>query len=266
MTEKVISSTSPLEQFVLLAKSAKGAAAVELVKQALEAPGVYVFGELLDMPNIIELQGQQFQSYFDMLNIFAFGTYRQYLEKKDNLPEMTPVMQQKLRHLSIVTLSESNKCIPYKVLVEQLDMKNLRELEDLVIEAIYGDVIRGKLDQLNGQLEIDFAIGRDVQPNDIGQVIQTLNEWCEACDSILGAIETQVVSANSEKERHNKHRASIEEEVTNIKKNLKSQVQETEDMLIADPREAAAHSDKGKKLAKGKSLRPYAQSKFLNKS
>jgi len=88
----------------------------------------------------------------------------------------------------------------------------------------FPDVIRGKLDQRNGQLEIDFAIGRDVQPNDIGQVIQTLNEWCEACDSILGAIETQVVSANSEKERHNKHRQSIEDEVTNIKKNLKSQV------------------------------------------
>merc|ERR1712116_87278 len=157
MTEKVISPTSPLEQFVLLAKSAKGAAAVELVKQALEAPGVYVFGELLDMPNIIELQGEQFQSYFDMLNLFAFGTYRQYLERKDTLPELTPAMQQKLRHLTIVTLSESNKCIPYKVLVEQLDMKNLRELEDLVIEAIYGDVIRGKLDQRNGQLEIDFA-------------------------------------------------------------------------------------------------------------
>ena len=43
---------NPLEQFVLLAKNAKGAAAVELIKQALEAPGVYVFGELLDMSNI----------------------------------------------------------------------------------------------------------------------------------------------------------------------------------------------------------------------
>lgn len=43
----------PLEQFLLLAKTAKGAAAVELVKQVLEAPGVYVFGELLDMPNIL---------------------------------------------------------------------------------------------------------------------------------------------------------------------------------------------------------------------
>ncbi len=30
------------------------------------------------------------------------------------------------------------QCIPYEVLVQQLDMKNLRELEDLVIEAIYG--------------------------------------------------------------------------------------------------------------------------------
>jgi len=44
-----------------------------------------------------------------MLNLFAFGTYRQYLERKDTLPELTPAMQQKLRHLTIVTLSESNK-------------------------------------------------------------------------------------------------------------------------------------------------------------
>ena len=46
---------NPLEPFVILAKSAKGAAAVELVKQVLDAKGVYVFGELLDMPNIIEV-------------------------------------------------------------------------------------------------------------------------------------------------------------------------------------------------------------------
>ena len=53
MTEKT--GINPLEQFVLLAKTAKGAAAVSLIKQALEAPGVYVFGELLDMPNIQEV-------------------------------------------------------------------------------------------------------------------------------------------------------------------------------------------------------------------
>ena len=56
MSETKPSPSNPLEQFVLLAKSAKGAAAVELVKQALDAPGVYVFGELLDMPNIVEVR------------------------------------------------------------------------------------------------------------------------------------------------------------------------------------------------------------------
>lgn len=47
--------------------------------------------------------------YYNLLNLFAYGNYRQYLETKDSLPELTPVQQQKLRHLTIVTLSETNK-------------------------------------------------------------------------------------------------------------------------------------------------------------
>lgn len=89
---------------------------------------------------------------------------------------------------------------------------------------ILSDVIHGKLDQRNGRLEVDFAIGRDAQVKDIGRIIQTLNDWCEACDAILGAVETQVMNANCEKEKHIKHRVAIEEEVLNIKKTLKSQV------------------------------------------
>lgn len=52
-----------------------------------------------------------------MLNLFAFGTYRQYLELKDTLPELSPAMQQKLRHLTIVTLSESNKVCFFKKVI-----------------------------------------------------------------------------------------------------------------------------------------------------
>jgi len=49
------SGSSALEQFILLSKTAKGAAAVELIQHALETPGIYVFGELLEMPNIKEV-------------------------------------------------------------------------------------------------------------------------------------------------------------------------------------------------------------------
>ena len=37
-----------LEPFLLMAKSVKGASAAKLVQDAISAPGVYVFGELLE--------------------------------------------------------------------------------------------------------------------------------------------------------------------------------------------------------------------------
>ncbi|RZF35788.1 hypothetical protein LSTR_LSTR013749, partial [Laodelphax striatellus] len=58
-------------------------------------------------------------------------------------------------------------CIPYSILLKDLDIKNVRDLEDLIIEAIYADIIHGKLDQKNSQLELDYAIGRDMQPTHI---------------------------------------------------------------------------------------------------
>lgn len=44
-----------LEPYLALSKSAKGAGCVQLIKDALAAPGVMVFGELLDMPNVVEV-------------------------------------------------------------------------------------------------------------------------------------------------------------------------------------------------------------------
>ena len=59
MAEKEVkagfSHSHNLEQYVLLAKSARGAGLVALINQALEAPGVFVFGELLEMPSVKEV-------------------------------------------------------------------------------------------------------------------------------------------------------------------------------------------------------------------
>ena len=45
-----------LEPFVLMSKSAKGAAAAKLTQDAISAQGVYFFAELLDTPNIKEVR------------------------------------------------------------------------------------------------------------------------------------------------------------------------------------------------------------------
>ena len=44
-----------LEQYLLMSKAAKGAAAAKLVQDATSAPGVFVFAELLEQPNIQEV-------------------------------------------------------------------------------------------------------------------------------------------------------------------------------------------------------------------
>jgi COP9 signalosome complex subunit 7 len=49
--------TSKLEPFLLMSKSAKGAAAAKLIQDATSAPGVFVFAELLELPNIQEVHG-----------------------------------------------------------------------------------------------------------------------------------------------------------------------------------------------------------------
>ena len=159
-------TASPLETFVLLANGAKGAAAVGLVQQALEAPGVYVFGELLDHPNIKDLESNSTtanaKASYESLQIFAYGTYDQY-QSTPGLPPLTETMQKKLRLLTIATIATKEKTIKYDDLQKALGIENIRELEDLIIEGTNNAVLQGKLDQKSKHFEVDYAMGRDIR-------------------------------------------------------------------------------------------------------
>ena len=77
-----------LQQFCLLAKSAKGAGCASLIGQALEHPGIFVFGELLDMPSIKELAGTAAAPHLELLKLFAWGTWSDYKSRAAQLPAL----------------------------------------------------------------------------------------------------------------------------------------------------------------------------------
>lgn len=56
-------------------------------------------------------------------------------------------------------------------------MANVRELEDLIIDAIYLDILRGKLDQKQGQLEVEYTMGRDLEPGKLENILFALRSW-----------------------------------------------------------------------------------------
>lgn len=243
----VSAPSQALEQFVLLAKSARGAAAAELVRQTLDAPGVYVFAELLDMPHIKELEEHaEYGATYQLLQLFACGVYQDYLGRRQELPELSDIQRLKLRHLTIVTMSTQTKRIPYSDLMKGLDLDNTRELEDVIITAIYSDVIRGKLDQLGGQLQVEYAAGRDVRPEAVPRVVATLQAWCGTCDTVMQCIDHQVQTANSEREARARHRTAIETKVQTIREGLSAKDQD--DPMSSDSKETVSTSDRAKKL------------------
>lgn len=56
-------------------------------------------------------------------------------------------------------------------------MPTVRELEDLIIDAIYLDIVRGKLDQKEGQFEVEYTMGRDLEPGKLEQLLASLQNW-----------------------------------------------------------------------------------------
>ncbi|XP_012862979.1 COP9 signalosome complex subunit 7b-like isoform X1 [Echinops telfairi] len=211
-------SSNLLEPFILLANGTSDSALTALISQVLEAPGVHVFGELLELVNVQELAGVS-ATYFQLLNLFAYGAYPDYIANKESLPKLSTAQQNKLKDLPIVSLASRMKCIPDSVLLENLQMRSLRELEDLII-----DILHGKLDQptTNQLLEVDVCIGRDIHKKDINNIIKTLHEWCDGCEAVLLGMEQRVLRANQYKENSYQTQQQEETEVTNIEKMLKA--------------------------------------------
>jgi COP9 signalosome complex subunit 7 len=47
----------------------------------------------------------------------------------------------------------------------------------LIIEAIYQDIIRGKLDQKEQQFEVEYTMGRDLEPGKVESLLAALQHW-----------------------------------------------------------------------------------------
>uniref|UniRef100_V9L904 COP9 signalosome complex subunit 7a n=1 Tax=Callorhinchus milii TaxID=7868 RepID=V9L904_CALMI len=252
-----------VEQYLTLAHTAQGESLVQIINQLLEVPGIYVFGEFLELPNIQELMNGPYAQSYQLLSLFAYGTFADYMANATNLPPLTTAQKNKLRHLSIVTMASKVKCLPYSLLLDRLSLGNLRELEDLIIEAIYADIVQGKLDQRHQLLEVDCSIGRDIRPQDLNGMGRTLSEWCSGCEAVLAGIEEQIGRADQYKDHQLKVKQQVETEVMNLKRTLKAtggsgaggQDPEPHVMETREPAPTQDQRPSGKKASKVKGLR-----------
>merc|ERR1719210_2980290 len=214
------------------------------------------------MANIQDLENSPNAKYLNLLNLFAYGTYKSLAESAGSLPELTSLMTRKLRLLTVVSLAEQNKLLPYNLLMSELDITTVRELEDLVIEGISAGVIQGKLDQKSSHFEVDYVIGRDIRKSDIGSIVSVLSAWCDNCDNMIKGIESQVDKVNVERQQHLSHKNNLEAKINEMKQQLKNQPGDEDGCADSrmDTERMSVGGERCKKAAKGKGIRGSSKS------
>ncbi|CAN6703995.1 unnamed protein product [Malus baccata var. baccata] len=127
-----------IDHYMKQASSLDGSALGPLVAEVTSHPALFAFSEIIAVPNVLQLEGTENSVYLDVLRLFAHGTWSDYKSDASHLPHLVPDQVLKLKQLTVLTLAETNKVLPYHQLMQELDVINVRELEDFLInECMY---------------------------------------------------------------------------------------------------------------------------------
>ncbi|WKX90275.1 hypothetical protein Q1695_009263 [Nippostrongylus brasiliensis] len=113
---------------------------------------------------------------FKTLQVFSYGTVKD-LPKEVDLP---PAALSKLRQLSLISLAangSSNRQLPYAEVMHFLELSATRELEDIVIDAIYNKLIKARLDSKGQFVEVDDWASRDTPLEAIPDIIDMFQQF-----------------------------------------------------------------------------------------
>ena len=104
------------------------------------------------------------------MEIFAYGTWSDYLKIKDSLPEALKlpydsIAAKKLKELTILTIMENKTSISFEELMSNLKIDNYIEAETLLIDLFGSNLMVGKIDEKKHILTCDRAAARCI-PND----------------------------------------------------------------------------------------------------
>lgn len=173
-----------------------------LTRMALDAPGVFSFGELLegDSSNVLQQFFERHRTLHNTFLLFSYGTYQDYLRITKSLTvfteveQLTAVQERKLKQLSVITLATQARTVSYNDLMAAIHANSVKEMEDFVVdELVYSGLISGKLDQQNRVLCVDWInVMRDVPRETMASlVVAPLRKWTSECRGLLDQMHTQ---------------------------------------------------------------------------
>lgn len=247
----------------------KGADLVRAVSAALGDDSRFSFGDLLDRPNVQEVgpgvpravifahltpltrpqlaQDTAGKTWLNALNLFAYGTYEDYVKNKSTYPELNAEQLGKLRVLTVVSMASNAKSIRYSDMMRATGVKTVEDAEDLATESIRQGLVRGKHNPREGVFVVDFTEGRDISQEDLVAMEAKMGAWIAASERALQMIKKNAAQARGAYDQELKDASDVKE----AKKKIAAKLSQTKTGGLAGfalPQEARSrHTSKPSK-------------------
>lgn len=90
-----------------------------------------------------------------------------------------------------------------------LDISDIRILEDMVIECIYGGLLSGRLDNKYQQMTVDYVSSRDFKAEDAPKLFDKLSKWTTHVEKVETMLEQNLKSAKKNLEENEKKKKDV---------------------------------------------------------
>ncbi|CAJ0961452.1 unnamed protein product, partial [Mesorhabditis belari] len=164
---------------------------INTVEEAIAAPARVGYGELLQDEKVRALEKEK-PELWHMLNVLAYSTYADLLPSTSLSNEATMKMQQ----LTILSMAAKERQIPFDRLLSALKLDTDRAVEDLIIDAMYKGLLKGRLNSMNRCFDVEEWQPRDFPLENLPAVRQLISTYFLAFYACLNNVEHVVSECN----------------------------------------------------------------------
>lgn len=158
---------------------------IDLIKRAISNKTIFGFAEFYEPLRLKQQQGLQLSpqalQWLDILQIFTYGTWHDYVVLRDDtmvdsFPDLDPAQIKKLRQLTLVTLASKTKSLSYDDIKVALQLEE-EQIEPMIIDTIYAELLDGRIDTKNREVDVLRVAGRDATAERIQEIQEILKDW-----------------------------------------------------------------------------------------
>ncbi|KAF2077610.1 hypothetical protein CYY_001073 [Polysphondylium violaceum] len=164
--------------------------------EAISIPELYQSDYLLELAAIQHLENNQsYSKTFELMKIFATEQLEAFVQFQQRNPEFIKQIGlnendclQKIRLLSLATLTSEQSKVPYSLISKILQIEE-DQVEMWVINAMEGELLDAKLDQLNKIVNVNSSTQRVFNKSQWSQLGLRFGAWSASVKTLLQVID-----------------------------------------------------------------------------